>query len=418
MGSAPPQTRDAQNDGTVKRVAVGDLRPGMFIHDLACDWMNHPFLRNRFPIKSREQITRIRDAGLAFVFIDTRLGDDVAQPVPAEEAAAATESAVDAEMAAVARAEPAAAKVSGAAEMSRAKNVHAEATRYVKQFMADARLGKVLDVETALPLVERTTDSILRNSGALLSLCQVRDKDQYTFLHSVSVCALMIAFGRSLGFPRDELHQLGIGGLVHDLGKAFVPLEILNKPGRLTKEEFDVVKKHPSEGHRVLLETPGIGETPLTIVAQHHEKLDGTGYPHGLPAERIERIGRMGAICDIYDAITADRAYHRGIPPTRALRNLLEWSDNHLDRALVQAFIRCVGIYPVGSLVKLESGRLAVVLEQSESSLLEPIVRIVFDTKKNRFVTPEDLDLGRGGADRIAGYEDPVKFNIDTKLFM
>lgn len=410
-GQGDPVGIEAGEDDGIKRIPVEALRVGMFVNDLACDWMSHPFLRNKFLLKSLDQIARIRDAGIAHVFIDVRQGADVATSVTAGGEAkndAATE-----------RTAPAAPppKITVAEELTRAKNVHAEATRFVKSFMQDARLGKTPDVEEAAALVERTTDSVLRNAGALLSLCQVRDKDQYTFLHSVSVCALMIAFGRSLGFTREDLHQLGLGGLMHDLGKAFVPDAILNKPGKLTDEEFAIIKRHPADGHKMLLEISGIGATPLAIVIQHHERIDGRGYPHGLAGDALERIGRMGAICDIYDAITADRAYHRAIPPTRALRNMLEWSGNHLDRGLVQTFIRTIGIYPVGSLVRLESAKLAVVLEQSDADLLTPVVRVVFNARTNLYVTPEDLDLARS-ADRIVNYEDPVRWSIDTKRFM
>ncbi len=232
----------------------------------------------------------------------------------------------------------------------------------------------------------------------------------------------MIAFGRSLGLTGDELRQGGIGGLLHDIGKMKVPDEVLNKPGRLTDAEFDLIKQHPGDGHSVLLETDGIGPVPLDITRHHHERLDGSGYPDKLAGDAISSMARMAAIVDVYDAITADRCYHKGLPAAEALRKMWEWSTNHFDQKLLQAFMRCVGIYPVGSLVRLESGRLGVVIEQNDNSLLTPRLRVFFSTKSNGYIKPEVVDLGRklgsGGGDRIVSAEVPDKWGVDPQRFL
>ncbi len=307
-------------------------------------------------------------------------------------------------------------------ELARAKRVHDQAHKVVRTMMSDVRLGKAVSLDDAEPVVEAITGSVLRNGGALMGLIGIKNKDDYTFLHSVSVCTLMIAFGRSLGLDGDELRQGGIGGLLHDIGKMKVPDEVLNKPGRLTDAEFDLIKQHPGDGHAVLLETPGIGPIPLDITRHHHERLDGKGYPDRLAGDAISTMARMAAIVDVYDAITADRCYHKGMPAAEALRKMWEWSTDHFDQKLLQAFMRCVGIYPVGSLVRLESGRLGVVIEQNDGSLLTPKLRVFFSTKSNGYIKPELLDLGRklgsGGGDRIVSAEAPGKWGIDPRRFL
>ena len=402
----------------IKKIDVNDLTPGMYIHDLNCDWMNHPFLRNSFMLKNGAELGKIFDAGVHEVYIDTDKGLDVANaPTEAEIQANLTQ-----EMIALAASEPGRiAQVALEEEMARARNIRGQAHKLVRDVMSDVRLGKAVQLEAVEGMVENITGSILRNSGALVGLLRIKSKDDYTFLHSVSVCALMVTFGRSLGLDTALVRQAGLGGLLHDVGKAKVPDEILNKPGRLTDDEFEIIKLHPGDGHAVLLQTPGVGEIPLDITRHHHERMDASGYPDKLPGDQISMMAQMAAIVDVYDAITADRCYHKGIPPTEALRKIWEWSKFHFNPQLVQGFMRCVGIYPTGSLVRLESGRLAVVMQQNAVNMLQPKVKAIFSTKSNAYIPPVMIDLSRsigaGGADAIVGHEDPLKLGIDTERF-
>jgi HD-GYP domain-containing protein (c-di-GMP phosphodiesterase class II) len=276
-------------------------------------------------------------------------------------------------------------------------------------------------MEAVEPVVAGITESILRNSGALIGLMHIKNKDDYTFLHSVSVCTFMVAFCRSAGLDAETTRQGGLGGLLHDTGKALVPDAILNKPGRLTDEEFDIIRRHPRDGYEILLKTPGVGDIPLDITLHHHERVDGSGYPEKLAGDQISTLSKMAAIVDVYDAITADRCYHKGMSPTDALRKIFEWSKFHFDPTLVKAFMRCVGIYPVGTLVLLESNRLGIVTEHNEESLLQPKVKVFFDVK-NGYIPPVEVDLskpmGKGGADKIVSHESAEKWKIDTQRFM
>lgn len=399
---------------TIKKIPTDRLKVGMYLHDLDCGWMDHPFLRSRFAINSEEQIGKIVEAGIHEVYIDTSRGLDVADAPTAEEVRADLEREM--QIAASAPA-PEILRVDVAAELGRARQIKDQAAGLVRTVMRDVRLGKVVELEQVEPMVQTITESVLRNGGALLTLLRIKNKDDYTFLHSVSVGTLLIAFCRAVGLDDATTHQAGLGGLLHDTGKALVPDAILNKPGRLTEEEFEIMMRHPKDGWEILRQTPSIGPIPLDITLHHHERIDGSGYPDKLPGSEISTLAKMGAIVDVYDAITADRCYHKGMPATDALRKLYEWSKFHFDPQLVQSFMRCIGIYPVGTLVRMESGKLGVVVEQNPDNLLTPTVKIFFSLKSNAYIEPYQLDLsrslGHGGGDRIVAHEDPAKLKID-----
>ncbi len=401
----------------IKKIPVSSIKPGMYLHDLNVDWMSHPFVRNQFTITSEAEIAKIVSLGVHEIYIDTDRGlDESNAPTVAE-----VKAEIEAEMRKAAQ-EPLPVRVSMAEEMVRAKRVHQQAHRVVRSVMADVRLGHAVQIEQVEEVVEAITESVLRNAGALIGLSGIKDKDEYTFLHSVSVCTLLVTFAKSMGMDAETIRLAGIGGLLHDTGKIKVPNEILNKPGKLTDEEFDIMKTHPEVGWNIIREIPGIHAIPLDITLHHHERMDGSGYPHKMPGAEIPELVRMSSIVDVYDAITSDRCYHRGMPAPEGLRKLWEWSKFHFDPKLVQAFMRTVGIYPVGSLVKLESGRLAVVMDQNEGNLLMPRVKAIFSTKSNTYISPLEIDLarpmGKGGADKILGHEDPGKWGVDITRYL
>ena len=401
----------------LKKVDASQLRVGMFIHDLDCGWMEHPFVRSQFLLTCESAIQKIRDARIHGVVIDCGRGMDVDAPTLAQ-----AQAATEAEVTALATTATSQVRISVGEELQRAATVRREAVGVVRTVMQDARLGKAVHFNEVGPVVQNITESILRNAGALLGLLQIKNKDDYTFLHSVSVCTLLVAFCRSRNLDDERIYQAGIGGLLHDTGKALVPDAILHKAGRLTDAEFAIIKRHPRDGHDILLRTPGIGAIPLDITLHHHERRDGSGYPDAQAGGAISELAQMAAIVDVYDAITSERCYHRGMPPAEALRKLYEWSKFHFDPALVQEFMRCVGIYPVGTLVLLESGRLGVVVEPHETSLLTPKVNVFFHTRQQRYIKPETVDLSRplgfGGGDRIVRHESAEKWQVEPLRFM
>lgn len=404
---------------TVKKIEVAELKPGMYVADLGAGWMDHPFLRNDFAVSDTTVIEKIVDAGIREVYIDTTRGLDVGHAPTREE----VEAKLNEQMKQVAAESKVVVHAAFREESARAIKVRDEANRITHDILNDVRLGKQVAVEKVEPVVQEMTESILRNGNALVSLCRVKDKDDYTFLHSVSVCALLVSFCRTLGISTQEIHLIGIGGLLHDIGKMKVPNGILNKPGKLTDNEFLQMKNHVVASMEVLSETPGIHRDSILVAHQHHERHDGSGYPLGLKGDEVSRIGQMAAVCDVYDALTSNRCYHKGMAPHEALRKILEWSKYHFKPEIAQQFIRAIGIYPVGTLVMLESGRIGIVHDQNEGgSLLQPVVRAIFDSKKQIYITPVDIDLskplGHGGGEKIVSHETPEKWGIDLGRFL
>lgn len=402
----------------IKKIRIDQLKVGMYVHDFNCNWLDHPFARNQLLVTSPDEVQKIREARIGDLYIDTDKGLDLAGAPTRDE----VQLSLEKEMIAIAARNPAPIlRTSVAEEIGRAAKIKDDAKQVVKSVMLDARLGKAVELDRVEPVVQDITESILRNPGALTSLLRIRNKDDYTFLHSVGVCTLLVAFCRSVGMDAKTTRQAGLGGLLHDVGKSLVPDEILNKPGKLTDEEFDIVKQHPKNGHEILLKTASIGPIPLDICLHHHERMDGSGYPKRLPGPEISNLAQMAAIVDVYDAITAERCYHKAMSAAEALRKIYEWSKFHFNPELVQAFMRCVGIYPVGTLVLLQSGRLAVVTEPHESNLLAPKVNIFFSVKSNTYIKPQEVDLskpfGMGGADKIVSHESPEKWRVDPMKF-
>jgi len=274
----------------------------------------------------------------------------------------------------------------------------------------EARMGKAVDAEGCLPLVEEISSSVMRNPGALVSLARLKSQDEYSYMHSVAVCALMVALAREAGMDADACRQAGLAGLMHDLGKAKMPLAVLNKPGKLTDDEFTVMRSHPERGHELLLEGRGAGAEVLDVCLHHHERIDGTGYPHKLAGDAISQVARMGAICDVYDAITSNRPYKKGWDPAESVARMASW-QGHFDAALFKLFVKSLGIYPVGSLVRLQSGRLAVVVEQNPTALTAPAVKVFFSTRSNLPISVQRLDLA-GSDDRIVGRESAAQWGF------
>ena len=395
---------------TIKRVAVELLVPGMFVHDMNCGWTDHPFMFNSMKLNDEKQIAKILDSGVKEVYIDSSRGLDICNGVPMDEVG----RVVEARLAEIAqKAQSNIASLSMQEALPNARIVHSEALKLVSQLMHDARFGRLKDIAAAHETAEQVTDAIRQSSSAFISLCHIKNKDQYTFQHSVSVGALLVAFASTRPEVLD-LKALCLGGLLHDLGKMCISDSILKKPGKLSDSEFLTMKSHVAKGEEILGQVGAVPALALEVLSHHHERHDGSGYPHGIKGVELSLAGKMAAIVDVYDAISSTRCYHTALQPNEALRKLVEWSEFHFDARLVEDFICFIGIYPSGSLVELDSGLLGVVIEQNPGKLLQPLVRIIFDKRRQRFMIPsKDIDLSVG-SDKVKCYANTALWDVDT----
>ena len=369
----------------IKKIKTEVLRPGMFVHDFDCAWLEVPLFQESLLIRDEATVEKVLEHGILEVYIDTEKGVDVADGVPLEEVQKETDKNMK-QVAAGADAQPLSSadladSVPLTEEMERAKAIRDEANLIVAEVMQNIRSGKKIKMEKVALVVGDIVESVINNKHALMSLSRIKRKDEYTFMHSVSVGVLMVSFCKTVGLDRQTMNQVGMGAILHDIGKMKVPQDILSNSGTLTDKEFGQMKDHGAQGRKILEEADDVSETAITVVAQHHERWDGSGYPDGLNGEEISLYGRMAAIVDVYDAITSNRLYHKQIEPAEALKKIYEWKGRHFSDEITENYIKCIGIYPIGTLVRTESGFLGLIIEQGLTDMLKPRVRLILDRK-------------------------------------
>ncbi|MBM4259846.1 MAG: HD-GYP domain-containing protein [Deltaproteobacteria bacterium] len=402
----------------IKKIKVERLKPGFFVHDFNCGWLNHPFFKNRMMLKSDKDIEKIVARGIHEVYIDTDAGLDLDDAPTQEE----VDQAIDNELEALTPAIPSKpASVPLAERVDQSKTLIIE-SKFTTQCLLDGvKFGQPIDTAELASMIDNVTAQVLDDGNALVCLLRNKRRNEYSYLHSLSVAALCISFAQSMSFDAEQVRDLGMGGLLHDIGEVRTPSRILNKPGPLTDDEYGIMQQHVARGIEIVRQTGRLSAASASIIAQHHERLDGTGYPKGLRGDEIGLFGQVAAIADIYDALTSTRCYNVPLPPTGALRKIYEWSDTYLNRYLVEQFIAHIGVYPIGSLVRMRSGEVGVVLRHGEQSLLRPVVRIIFDRFNRRVndASEVDLSLDAAGSD---GYDivhcesserlkaDPIRF--------
>lgn len=400
----------------IKKIAVKYLQPDMYITDLNCDWIPHHNLQKEGRIPDSHVIDRIKELGIKEVYIDSSKGMDSQDSIPAREADAKNEQDLHKVSLLIPDND---AKVTVAEEFHKAERLHNKARGMIENVLNDVKTGKSFEIAAFEEIADGMVDSVLRNHNALACLGRIREKDTYLMEHSINLAVLMGIFSKAVNIPRDNITKSVTGALLHDIGKVMIPDEILHKPGKLTAKEFEIIKEHVSLSRDILQTVEGIDPLTVKVAAEHHERVDGSGYPLGLTSCQLCTESKMVAITDVYDAITADRVYHKGMPPTNALKKLLEWSGSHLDESLVHRFIKTVGIYPVGSLVKLDSGRLAIVLEPGEKDLKAPIVKIFYNSKTHDYLPVQILDLSKPSVqDFVVSAADPIEFKININDFI
>jgi len=367
----------------LKKISVNDLALGMYFSGFDGPWIENPFWRSKFLIEHAADVTRARSAGFEFCWIDISLGRDVIAASPVQDGP---------EQVAVAPTAAVTPEDEYRHELGEALRLYESAKESTQLMFKQARLGKTLDVERCQDLVEEIADSVTRNSNALLSIIRLKRADEYTYLHSIAVCTMMVALARTLGMDNTACKEAGLAGYLHDVGKAFIPLEVLNKPGKLSDQEFRIIQRHPVLGYEYLSGFAGVPDYVLDVCLHHHEKIDGSGYPGRQQGNQIDLYSRMAAVCDVYDAITSDRSYKAAWDPAESLARMASW-NGHFDRPIFLTFVKTLGIYPIGSIVKLRSGRTALVIRQNHKDLTKPVVKAFTTALSIEALESEIIDL-------------------------
>jgi putative nucleotidyltransferase with HDIG domain len=406
----------------LKKISTREAKIGMFVAQLDRSWMETPFVFHKFRIKSAQQVDQLK-AYCRYVYIDTEKGGDLdsrppdplrsrepVRPAQGDERKSSSGGKPD--------------RVSLTEELKVARDIHGETKKVVDNILEDVRLGKAIDTSAAKKSVENIVDSVMRNRDALVCLSQLKNRDEYTAFHSLNVCILAVAFGRALVLPREDLQLLGIGGLLHDIGKMKVPLEILNKPDKLTDAEFAEMKNHVRYGAEILSQIADLPDPVVQMVGQHHERYNGKGYLLGLQGEQVSLFGQISTIVDVYDAITSDRVYRPGLLPNAALKKMFAWSATDFNQGLFERFIKSIGIYPAGSLIEINQSEIGIVMAANRTDAVKPTVKLV-KNRAGQIYRPAPL-VDTAGREAQTGREryritkilDPIQEGITISAFL
>ena len=280
-------------------------------------------------------------------------------------------------------------------ELFKANELYGNAKAIQEKIIKSLRAKKSLNVAELEKNTNFMVDSIFRNQDALSCMSQLRDKGTYLVDHALNCSILISIFAKHLGIAHEIIEKLALGAFLHDIGKVRISDAILNKPAELTVEEFDDIKKHVNHGLSILEDSPNISHIAMVLVKEHHERINGTGYPYQLKGDEISKYGRMMAIVDSYDAMTSDKPYRKSIFPIQAFKKLLNNSPEHYDESLVNEFIKCLGVYPVGTLVRLTSGKLGIISQLNTGKPLTPCIRVFYNTRLKQAIPIEEIDLSK-----------------------
>lgn len=405
------------------KVFSDELIIGMYVSELDHPWIESPFLFQGFQIHDEDELNQVQST-CDYVYVDneksqteaklklttltaSHLNSETKQKPKLTDTTSLKTTDFD--------------KDDFTQRLRKARKSRDKTRRYVDEMLSNARTGEIINTNTAKLLVAELANNIVENLDASMWLTHLKQRDEYTAIHSLNVCVLSLTFGRALGLPLEELNEIGLGALLHDIGKMRVPLKVLNKPGKLTKDEFEIMKSHPGMGYELVREDKNLSPNVLAIIRSHHERLSGNGYPDKLTENEITYYTKIVSITDVYDAITSDRVYHDGMTPHDALKSLYEWMPDNYDAELIQSFIRTIGIYPVGSVVELHTGHIGIVVKLNESHRLKPVVMLIINRDGEYYATRKLINLAssvwnnKQHKPEIKRILDPKEYNIDIK---
>lgn len=393
------------------KIAINHLKPGMYVLSITSK-KSSVSIKSEGYINTEDSINKLKRSGIVSVTIDPsrdKNNKQVDSEVPEDACLSAEDDEAEYDTGP---------NVSFEKEMKTASKLYEDAKGLQRKILTAITKNKEIDMDAVQESTDAIVDSIFRNQDALSCMSRLRIKDEYLVEHSLNVSILMTIFAKHLKMEREIIEQLALGAFLHDIGKIKVPSEVLNKPGRLTDEEFEIIKGHVMLGVAVLKETDGFPENVLDMVQDHHERLNGKGYPNQISADDLGIHSRMIAIVDSYDAMTAERVYKSGMNPITAFKNLIKDSPYGYDEELVEQFVACLGVYPVGTLVKLNSGKLGIISKLNKNKPLQPFVRVFYNTRLNQAIAMEEIDLSQAKAnDHIDCCIKEEDYNINLLAF-
>lgn len=401
-----------------QRIPTHDLKFGMYVDELDIPWEESPFLFQGFPLRTDKELELLKSL-CSYVYV---FDQDLTSPKDLHRFSTGRINVVQSVQRKIKHKHPKQDHQKLVKELQHIKKTYDQSHKYIIDTLQSVRMGNGVDVETAKGLVSQLTDSIIQNESALVLLSQLKQHDEYTVRHSLNVCILALLLGKHMDFTEQDLRVLGVGALLHDIGKMKLPDKILNKPGKLEWEEFELIKEHPDIGYRLLKQKSGLPWGALDVVRSHHERVDGSGYPRGLDSERIGMFPRITSVVDVYDAITTNRAYHDGISPHEALRQMYESHAGAFPEELLDRFIQCLSIFPIGSLVELDNGDIGVVMSVNHHKHLLPVVLLVLNKERvpyfpRKVCNLELLDM-RGSPVHIAKILESNAYSINTSKIL
>ena len=370
---------DDTNSKMIK-IPVAGLEVGMYVAQLDKDWLDSPFLYQGFMIENHDDI-HLLEQECKYVWIEPALemrrGKKDEPLNTLKKPKTQNTRYIN--------------KLTMPREYEKSRKVFETSRQRTKTILDDVVLSGVINTKEAKLTVESCLDSVLRNPNAMLWMSKVRETNTYTADHSLNVCILCIAFGRQLGYTKDELFSLGMCGLLHDVGKMRIPDTLLNKPGSLNPKEWKQMQAHVVFGRNLLMTSPGIGHS-VDVAYSHHERIDGEGYPRGLDGSQISQYTKIVSLADSFDAMTAERPYKKAMTPSKAVKEIYKARGTQFDERLALQFIKTIGLYPPGTIVELANGYLGIVLERSQKYQQLPKVLLLKDPMDKK-IKKELLDL-------------------------
>lgn len=397
-----------------QKIDISELRQGMYVSGLDRPWLESPFPFQGFLINSDIELDELKEL-CQFVYIDLERG---AASTSEKELPTKSESNTVSDQ----KQRPYIVKFED--EIPPAQELRSEASTYMEQVFRDVRAGKSIEGKQVRKVVAGMVASILRNPDALVLLSSLREHDEFAVAHSINVCTLCLAFGRYMGFSANELTELGMGGLLHDVGEIRVPTNIMRREGLLSKEESLLMQTHTTHGADILRNSSDIPTSAIDIALTHHERSNGKGYPEGIYEKEIGYYSRIVGMIDVYDSVTTSHGHRHGISSTEALKNMYNWRDTLFDAKLIENFIQCLGIYPIGSVVELGSGEVGIVISVSLEHRLLPKLLLVRDSAKKAYLPPKIINLAQYAAQKhrsdyeISKVLESDAYGIDLKSYL